>query len=57
MQQIRTAAILHQPPQQRMIIRVQSDSYRLIRFHLLQRSQNQFINREQIALDGNSDEP
>ena len=40
-----------------MIIRVQSDSYRLIRFHLLQRSQNQFINREQIALDGNSDEP
>lgn len=40
-----------------MIIRVQSDSYRLIRFHLLQRSQYQFINREQIALDRNSDEP
>ena len=57
MELVCAAAIFHQPPQQRMVIRMKSNSYRLVRFHLLQRSQDQVINREQIALDGNSDEP
>ena len=56
MQQIRTAAIRHQAAQQLMVIRIQTDSYRLIQVHVLQGFQNQVIDRKHVALDGKSHE-